>query len=432
MENLKKICNEIFGEENFIEYFIWTKTSTPPSLSYKSRKTVEFVLCYEKNKNNFKYYGSELDNGDAPLINTGNPRKELVFPPGSIHFTFTNANVFEAGIYEKVQLKNDLEIEKGKNKNEITLIGEFKWGQENLDSEIAKGTYFLIKSDKFSIRFQRVEDNERFKTPNNYLEIELNKENGVGTNETAVKELEALGLKGTFDYSKPTSLLNKLIKMISKEDKECIIMDFFSGSSTTAHAVMQVNAQDGGKRRFIMVQLPEQMDHNRFKNICEIGKERIRQAGEKIKLEKGLEAQYLDIGFKVLKLDSSNICKWQPDNENLELSLTHFMDNYVSGRTELDVVYEIILKYGLDLSCQIDEYNYDGKKVYSINQGILIICLDQDLTIEVAQGILDIVKRFNPVITRVVLKDNGFKSDSIKTNMKEILKCGGIEEFITL
>jgi len=167
-------------------------------------------------------------------------------------------------------------------------------------------------------------------------------------------------------------------------------------------------------------------------NICEIGKERIRRSGEKIKEESGLTNQNLDIGFKVFKLDSSNLRKWEPDFDNLELSLTEYIDNYVDGRTEFDVVYEIMLKFGLDLTYPVDELVIANEKVYSIGFSMLIICLANEITTEIAKGILEHIKKFAPETTRVVFKDNGFKTDSIKTNIKEILKCGGIEEFITV
>ena len=182
-----------------------------------------------------------------------------------------------------------------------------------------------------------------------------------------------------------------------------------------------------------MVQLPEPTDNPKFVNICEIGKERIRRAGEMIKEEKGLEAQNLDIGFKVLKLDTSNIRKWQPDYNDLERSLLDHVNNYVEGRTELDVVYEIMLKYGLDMTYPVEEFTIAGKKVYSIGFGMLMICLDDEITAEIANGILEKLKQLKPEDEiRVVFKDNGFKTDSNKTNIKEILKSGGIEEFITL
>jgi len=239
-----------------------------------------------------------------------------------------------------------------------------------------------------------------------------------------------------FDFPKPKDYIKYFVEMIGCTDG--IILDFFSGSSTTAHAVMQLNAEDSGNRKFIMVQLPEATDEKSeaykagYMNICEIGKERIRRAGEKIKEEKGLEAQNLDIGFKVLRLDTSNIRKWQPDYDDLEQSLLDYIDNYVEGRTELDVVYEVMLKYGLDLTYPVEEFTIAQKKVYSIGFGMLMICLDDEITTEIAKGILEKIKELSPESSRVVFKDNGFKTDSNKTNIKEILKSGGIEEFITI
>ena len=229
--------------------------------------------------------------------------------------------------------------------------------------------------------------------------------------------------------------------------EEDIVLDFFSGSATTAHAVMQLNAEDGCNRRYIMVQLPEPTDEKSeaykagYKNISDIGKERILRAGEKIKSElksnksgndDEIALDNLDIGFKIFKLDSSNIKKWNPDYDDIEKSLFAHIDNFVEGRTELDIVYEIMLKMGLDLSYSVDEYQVAGKKVYSIGLGALLICLDNEITIDVAKGMLELKKELNPEFMRVVFKDNGFKDDSSKTNVKEILKNGGINEFITL
>ncbi|MBZ9608203.1 site-specific DNA-methyltransferase [Clostridium estertheticum] len=439
--NLKKLCDELFGENNFVDIFLWTKTSTPPSLSNKSRKTVEFILCYEKAKNNYKYYGSDLDNGDAPLLNTGNPQKTLISPPKTINFTCLSDGSYGSGQYEKVEILNDIVIENGQNLNEVILTGEFKWSSDTLKREINDGTNFIIKSEKFSIRFQRKDNDDKFKTPNNFFaDIELNKSNGVGTNESAVKELNCLGLKGCFDYPKPTSLLKKLIKMITYDDKSCIILDFFSASATTANAVIQLNAEDGGKCKYIMAQLPESTDKKDvanmpgYKNICEIGKERIRRVGEKIlkenKDKEGIEN--LDIGFKVFKLDSSNIKKWNVDGENIEISIDDMIDNFVPNRTEEDIVYEIMLKYGIDLTYPVEMRNIADKKVFSIGVGALFICIDDEITLEVVEGIVKFKEELNPEITRVVFKDNGFKNDSVKTNAIHILRRNNIQEIMSI
>ena len=244
VENLKKCCDEVFGESNFSTQFLWTKTSTPPSLSHKCRKTVEYVLCYEKKIDNTRYFGSPLDGGDVPLLNSGNPIKELLFPNGSVRFNFIKKGVIKRGIYENATLIDDIVVDKGVNQNEFRMEAKFKWGQTMLNKEIANGTYFIVKTNRLSIRFQRLFDEKNYKTPNNFLNIELNKETDVGTNESAVKELEILGLIECFNFPKPVSLIKYLINMICKFEKDSIILDFFSGSATTAHAVMQLNAED--------------------------------------------------------------------------------------------------------------------------------------------------------------------------------------------
>lgn len=234
VDNLQKICNEIFGEKNHGATFIWTKTSTPPALSYKSRKTVEYVFAYEKKCNPIKYYGSHLDGGDAPLLNTGNPAKTLLFPAGSIHLNFMNDGVVTAGIKDKVELLDELHVRDGVNENDVRFVGEFKWEQNTLNEEVLSGTYFVIKTEKYSIRFQRQNLEDSFKTPTNFLNIELNKEAGVGTNETAAKELENLGLGKCFDYTKPYSLIETIANMVCKNDSNATVLDFFSGSATRA------------------------------------------------------------------------------------------------------------------------------------------------------------------------------------------------------
>ena len=250
-----------------------------------------------------------------------------------------------------------------------------------------------------------------------------------------------------FSFPKPVNLIKDLVKVATNENS--IILDFFSGAATTAHAIMQLNSEDNGNRKFICVQLPEQTDEKSeafkagYKNICEIGKERIRRAGEKIKQEIEQENQQLklgeepkkvpDIGFKVFKLDSSNIKKWNPDTKDLEQTLLDQINNYVDGRTEEDVLYEIILKCGLDLTVPIEELNIQSKKVYSVGMGALIVCLDNDITLEVANEIakLDTVFEDKQNVT-VVFKDNGFKDDSVKTNIKETIRGYGIGKFVTI
>lgn len=432
--NLKKICDEIFGEDNFVELFIWTKTSTPPSLSTKSRKTVEYILCYEKNRNNQKYKGEPLDYGDAPLLNTGNPRNTVSFPPGTITFNIPDG-IYEAGVHGRLELLNDLIVENGVNKNEIKMIGEYKWVQSTVDEEIEKGTYFLIKTNNFSIRFQRVADDNSFKAPTNFInkkqmEIELNSSVKAGTNETASNELKSLGLGRYFDYPKPVGLIKYLMRAVTDEDD--LIMDFFAGSSTTAHAVMELNAEDGGSRKYIMVQLPETTDKKSiaykegFKNICDIGRERIRRASEKI-VETNRDAKAintLDIGFKVFELDETNLKLWDEETDDLAAELWKQVEPIKKGRTEEDVVYEILLKYGIDLTVSIEKKAINGTAIYSINDDDLLICLARDLTLELIEKLAE----QHPSCQRVVFYDEGFKNDTVRINADQLLKRFGIED----
>ncbi|SDY60411.1 adenine-specific DNA-methyltransferase [Proteiniborus ethanoligenes] len=416
--NLKKICDEIFGEDNFTGEIIRKTKSMTGDEGAGFNLQHENLIFYAKNKDNLVLNGEEKtfnnytnpDNDPKGEWTSGDPSAKS--GSESTYFEIINPFTNKADLPPKGRFwafsKASLEkyIENGK----------IKFKKEYRDNE--RGFIFKRYKNELQSLFNPV--NSLFPIENEYM-------NQVGT-----KEVQLILEGELFNNPKPVLFIEKLVKYsVSKND---IILDFFSGSATTAHAVMQLNAEDGGNRKFIMVQLPEPTDNPEFANICEIGKERIRRAGEKIKEENKDKENIanLDIGFKVLKLDTSNIRKWQPDYDNLEQSLLDYVDNYMEGRTELDVVYEIMLKYGLDLTYPVDEFTLAQKKVYSIGFGMLMICLDNEITIEVAKGILEKVKELAPESTRVVFKDNGFKTDSNKTNIKEILKSGGIEEFITI
>ncbi len=423
VDNLQKICNEVFGENNYAATFIWTKTSTPPALSYKCRKTVEYVLAYEKKWSTNKYYGSPLDGGDVPLLNTGNPIKTLLFPAGSIHFSFLSNGVIAAGLKDKVELLDELHVKNGVNENEACFVGEFKWEQNTLNEEVAKGTHFLIKTEKYSIRFQRKNLEEAYKTPTNFLNIELNKDAGVGTNETAVKELSDLGLDQCFEYTKPYSLIETIVNMICKNDSEALILDFFSGSGTTAQAIMNLNASDNGRRKFIMVQLPEETAEKSvarkkgFNTICDIGKERIRRAGEKIKSESPLTMQNLDVGFRVLKVDDSNMkdVYYSPDEYTQDL-IERQESNIKEDRTDLDLLFGCLLEWGLPLSLPYSSEQIEGCTVHDYNNGDLIACFDK----AVPDTVIKAIAKKQPL--RAVFQDSSFADSPSKINVSEIFK----------
>jgi adenine specific DNA methylase Mod len=403
----------------------------------KFPKLKEYLLVYSKNKSNLrinipkekkdfdkiKDYSKYYTN---IIVNIDDEPDNWVIMPFNEYITRNN-----------IVLNTEEEIVKWKIENADRMV--YRTNSKTVEKYIQKNP-----DCKPICRIVNADGNEIIKWDNKEM-LFLNKyiENYVGDLWLDISTInlnkEICDMPTFENGQKPLSLIKRIINVCpSREDY--IILDFFSGSATTAHAVIQLNAEDGGKRRFIMVQLPEPTDENSeackagYTNISEIGKERIRRAGEKIKEEnKDKEnIENLDVGFKVLKLDTSNIRKWQPDYDNLEQSLLEYIDNFVEGRTELDVVYEIMLKYGLDLTYPVDEFTIEQKKVYSIGFGMLMVCLDDEITTEVAKGILAQIKELSPESSRVVFKDNGFKTDSNKTNIKEILKSGGIEEFITI
>ena len=235
-----------------------------------------------------------------------------------------------------------------------------------------------------------------------------------------------------FSFSKPFELIRYLLNISQIKDED-IVLDFFAGSSTTAHAILDMNNIDNNKRKFILVQIPEEIDEKEkayqlgYRTISELGRKRIDIVGDKI-LEKSGNKN-LDIGFKVFKLDSSNLEKWDPDYDNLEQTLLVSQDNIKPDRTQEDLIYEIMLKYGIDLTLPIEEYNAGENKIYSIGFGALLICLDNNITKEISQSIIELASED---VSRVVFKDNGFASDADKTNIKETLRSNNIDEFITI
>ena len=246
--NLKLLCDsaELFGEKNFVGTFFWKRTSTPPALSYKIRRKLEFVLCYQKSYIPQRTFAQGyVDGGDAPLLNSGNPRGILSFPVGTVHFNLPDG-IYSHNSSYKIELLDNVEVVDGLNANEFRAAGNFKWGQANLEREVSEGTYFLIKSKQFSPRFQKA--TKATKVPSNIIDEEVN----VGTNEDAQKEMLGFNLSSSFDYAKPSSLISYLAKMPFWDDKDITILDFFAGSGTTLHAVMQLNATDNGKRQCII------------------------------------------------------------------------------------------------------------------------------------------------------------------------------------
>lgn len=261
---LKMLMAEIFGEENFVETFIWKNTDNPDSLSKKSRSSVEYIICFEKKQDSSKeYIGKQSENGDAPLLNSSNTIHELTFPKGSIRFNI-NDGFYDCSKPDKVEILTPFYVIDGTNDREVILKGKFKWGQPMLDKEVAKGTYFIVKSNKFSVRFQRSESTHM--APEKFIEENyLSKAIGVGTNEDASSHLKKMNID--FSYSKPESVVAFFLKAVTKEND--LVLDFFLGSGTTAAVAHKMG------RKYIGV---DQMDY-----IEDVAVERLKKVinGEK-------------------------------------------------------------------------------------------------------------------------------------------------------
>ncbi len=423
--NLKKMCDEIFGEENFISNLVIRRSINGKGDQKGFANNHEYVLCYQKSNNthfhglspNEEYikkfdkedkYGKYKIDGILMKKGAGSNREDaptLYFP---LYYNPDSGDV--SLIKDEFHFKEKYPIKSN------GTDGRWTWGKEKILNE----SYRLFASSKGTIYIKD------YLTMDKRMKIRTILDDKEYITNKATNEIKDMFNNKVFSTPKPVKLITDLLDTcISNND---IIIDFFSGSSTTSESLFRLNKMNSLNSKFILIQVPEYVDekseayNSGYNTICEIGKERIRRAGDKIVKEYG--NNNIDIGFKVFKLDSSNLEKWDPDYNNLQQSLT--IDNIKKDRTKEDLVYEIMLKYGIDLTLPIEEYN----NIYSIGFGALVICLDNNITKEIANDIVKLTE--NSSTSRVVFKDSGFKSDADKTNIKEILKINSIDEFITI
>ncbi len=417
--NLKKICDEIFGEENFISNIIWHKRYAASNDAKGIPSMHDHILMYQKSNQFERNLLPRTSKQDSLYKFDSNDGKGLWRPDN-----LTVKTISENYLYEITNPQT--------NKKYLPTQGR-SWltNSATVDKWIAEGRVFFGQKGDGAPQLKRYLN----EVQQGIIPTSLWSYDEVGHTDFSRKELKSIFVTSApFDNPKPTTLIRKIIQISC--DNESLILDFFAGSGTTAHAVMQLNAEDGGNRRCISVQLPEPTDQKSeafkagYKTIAEITKERIRRAGEKIKVEnKDKEGiNKLDIGFKAFKLDSSNIQAWDGNPDNLEEQLDAFANNIKADRTEEDILFEILLKYGLDLTVPIEEKLIAGKKVFSVGQGTLFICLSDGITLVVSEGIGAWKQELNPIRCTVIFKDTGFESDKDKTNTMQILKRFGIEE----
>lgn len=442
VDNLRKICDDIFGENNFITNLVWEKKKKGSFLSKSITNVKEYVLVYCKSMNDFKGLIGEI-NSDVetyPCINAVNKRELRIIPSGITskykekdYFLPKGTEISDTTM--SIVLHSDLVIKNGILNQELILEGNWRYSQDAI-TEYARKREIYITRDLY---LRRIVSDVRFKTLKDILprlgedngsayneKIDINDlfKTGWGSNEDADEELRLLlGVQKIIDYPKPVRLIYKLIA--SYRQKNITVLDFFSGSATTAHSIMQLNAEDGGNRKFIMVQLPEPTSEGSaafkagYKNISEIGKERIRRAGEKIKEEnkdkEGIDN--LDIGFRVLKVDTTNMKDvYYAANEYTQSMLAGLESNIKEDRTDLDLLYGVLLDWGLPLSLKHKIEEIEGVSVHTVDEGSLVACFAEKISEKVVR---EIAKR-QPL--RVVFRDSSFANSPDKINVEEIFK----------
>ena len=419
VENLRKVCDEVFGEQNFVDCLHWKKKKQPSFLAKHTAKVMEYVIVYAKNTFKLEKLSVEkVSDSNKKVININNKISSRIFKPGVRVKSEEQTGIIKAGVYTgrsmDVEYKNDIYYENGRTTNEVEVVSKFSDSQSNIDTFIQKDLLYITKN--FLLR--RDVGEEAAEKRKSITDLLLN---DYGDNQESDKEFLELFDKKYFDYTKPIKLIYNLVK--SNFTEEGIILDFFSGSATTAHAVMQLNSEDGGNRKFIMVQLPEKTDEKSeafkagYKNICEIGKERIRRAGKKIKKESPLTTQDLDTGFRVLKLDSTNMQDiYYSPKDISQADLFSQVDNVKPDRTGEDLLFQVMLELGATLDSKIETTTVAGKTIYNVAEGYLVACFDPNVTDEVVKAIAQMLPAY------AVLRDTSMKDDSTATNFEQIFK----------
>ena len=438
VDNLKKLCNEVFGEENFIAQLIWERAFSPKNDAKYVSTSHDYVLMYAKALDSFSI--GKLERTEEVNSRYKNPDNDPRGPWASGDLT---AKTYSAAY--------DYGIVTPSGKEYFPTNGRsWNTSKENMQNLISDNRIWFGENGDNTPRYKRFLS----ELEGGMVATSIMHYKDVGHSQEGRQELKKLfDDKGYFDGPKPVRLLRRLLTL-ANTNKDDIILDFFSGSATTAHAVMQLNAEDGGSRQFIMVQLPEVCDEKSeaykagYKNICEIGKERIRRAGAKIMhnaqctIHNEKDAQLtldnhcelsimnyeLDTGFRVFKLDSSNLKTWDGtpvSEEDYQLVLDRMndmIDSVKNDRSDMDVVYEIMLKMGVPLTYSVMPLDFDGVKAYSIGEdGLLIVCLDEGITTEAVEQMADCTP------AKIILAESCFADISAMRNAHYVLQNRGIE-----
>lgn len=452
--NLRKLCDEIFGEENLVGIFPWRSRTAKADVPFGVSVDVEWVVAYCKplfigGRTGERRYIKSDDYEDRWRLQDLTTNKTKEERPNSF-FTMVNpqnGEKYPASPIRTWSVTKDTFLEYYEA-GKIVFPGDYEF------LNIKRPAFRVFESEDKKKALEKYGTEDVMMPVSTYLP-----ENEVGRTEHGSKEIRELFGQQVFSYPKPTGLIKFFTDMTC--DPNAIIVDFFAGSATTADAVQQQNLSDGGSRRYILIQLPQPLDpssneeklaadycesHNLPMRITELAKERLRLVHEKLKSERATRAEEikaesqgmgndldkLDLGFKVFKLDSSNIKQWDADFDNLEGALLDTVENIKPDRSEMDILYELLLKYGLDLTEPIEERQIAGANIYIIGAGALIVSLGGSIGIEVVEGIAALKDELRPEVVRVVFRDTGFDNDVVKTNAIQVLRQVGINDVKSL
>lgn len=436
VENSLKLCNDVFGKGNQLGIISRQMKSGGGSQGKYFAHNIDYVIIYAKKYDVARYFRGEMN---EELITKVYSQVASDGPRKGEHYR--TMGLYQSSLGVRPSLRYFIkcpdgqyvippgstfpdELVEGITVKPISTDGVWRWSYDLFQEELKKGNVEFKRTNK-GVLIDSEGNPARW---NVYTKIWLKNRQDEGTipndlltkyeNRHSAKELSALNIP--FDFAKPVGLIKYLL-FIMQQEKDIYVMDFFSGSATTAHAVMQLNAEDGGNRKFIMVQLPEETDSKSeaykagYKNICEIGKERIRRAGKKIKEENPLATQNLDTGFRVLKLDSTNMKDVYYDPADYEMSMFDTLaDNIKEDRTPEDLLFQVMLDLGVLLSSKIEESTIAGKKVFNVADGFLMACFDEN----VSEETITAIAKQKPYY--FVMRDSSMASDSVATNFDQI------------
>ena len=427
VQNLRHLMDEVFGPENFIATVIWQKMYAPKSSAKHFSEDHDYIVVYARDAEEWRpemlprtaeqdSVYKNPDNDPRGIWRPNNLAARNYYSKGTYAITCPGGRIIDgppSGSYWRISEEKFRELD---------ADGRIWWGEDGNNVPAPKIFRTEVKQGRVPQTLWNWKD--------------------VGHNQEAKKELlkriSFATSDSVFETPKPPRLIQQMLRIGTRSGECDVVLDFFAGSGSTGDAVMQLNAEDDGNRRFVLVQLPEKTGASDYATIAEITKARLRAAADATAAATqgslpGLdESGGVDLGFRVFKLDSTNIRPWEGDFDNLEPELMAAVDNIKTERSEDDVLYELLLKYGLDLSLPIEKRTVEDKRVFILGAGALVVCLASDVTLSVVEGIGALKEELKPEVMRVVFRDASFKDDVVKTNAVQILKRAGIDDIKSL